>query len=368
MSNSIPEIHGSVILIGNGPSSAMFELGDQIDQFDEVIRFNRFKINGFEKNLGTKVTFWATFGRGERPQETDPPKKVILTHEGARIKDIENHDVFRIPYHYHQEKRKIIQDIVKSKGRNEVPILPSSGFLTTCWLLEKVGVQQVTLLGFDHFSKEQSSQHHYWLKQSFGKPQEHDGEVEHLLLSEFGSRVMYLSGEDKNEKQKYEGLYSDPKTKNRYGRTNHGKHAIPYVLESGCKSLLDVGCGHNNFVNNLKIQSPEIKGVGVDFAGEWADITCCATKMPFVDKEFDMLTAFDMMEHLTPVQVDSVLKEMNRVSKNFIFSISYVPSVWKWQGKTLHPTVRSEEWWVDRIKKHGGKNIIKKRNYITGNW
>ena len=179
---------------------------------------------------------------------------------------------------------------------------------------------------------------------------------------------MYLSGEDKNEKQKYEGLYSDPKTKNRYGRTNHGKHAVPYVLESGCKSLLDVGCGHNNFVNNLKIQSPEIKGVGVDFAGEWADITCCATKMPFVDKEFDMLTAFDMMEHLTPVQVDSVLKEMNRVSKNFIFSISYVSSVWKWQGKTLHPTVRSEEWWVDRIKKHGGKNIIKKRNYITGNW
>ena len=246
--------------------------------------------------------------------------------------------------------------------------MPSSGFLTTCWLIEKVGVEAVSLLGFDHFSKENSGQHHYWLNQSFGKPKEHDGEVEFELLSKHGSKITYLAGEDPSEKEKYEGLYSDPKTRNRYGRTNHGKESLQIVLDSKCNSLIDVGCGHNDYVKNLKTQRPEIKAIGVDFACDLADIVCCATKMPFKDKEFEMLTAFDMMEHLTPPQVDSVLKEMNRVSKSFIFSISYVPSVWKWQGKTLHPTVRPESWWKERISANGGTNIRNKGRFIVGDW
>jgi hypothetical protein len=54
------KIHGpKVIVIGNGPSAVTGEqLGDKIDSFDEVVRFNNFqtKVAGMEKWVGTKTT------------------------------------------------------------------------------------------------------------------------------------------------------------------------------------------------------------------------------------------------------------------------------------------------------------------------
>lgn len=48
-----------VLVVGNGPSALEGEpLGDKIDQFDEVVRFNNFqtKVAGMEKHVGTKTT------------------------------------------------------------------------------------------------------------------------------------------------------------------------------------------------------------------------------------------------------------------------------------------------------------------------
>jgi len=54
------KLHGSrVLVVGNGPSALDGEpLGDKIDEFDEVIRFNNFqtKTAGMEKFVGTKTT------------------------------------------------------------------------------------------------------------------------------------------------------------------------------------------------------------------------------------------------------------------------------------------------------------------------
>jgi len=53
-------LHGSkVLVVGNGPSAVTGpELGDTIDKFDEVVRFNNFqcKVAGMEKHVGTKTT------------------------------------------------------------------------------------------------------------------------------------------------------------------------------------------------------------------------------------------------------------------------------------------------------------------------
>ena len=171
-----------------------------------------------------------------------------------------------------------------------------------------------------------------------------------------------------SEKQKYEGIYSSPEQYPTYGRTNHGKRAVPLVEKDTASSLLDVGCGYNDFVAEIKTKKPSVRAIGVDFACPGADIIAEAHSLPFQDKEFDLLTSFDMLEHLTEDKVLSTLLEMARVSKRFLLSISYVDSVTKWKGQTLHPTVRPEEWWVDRLMQAGAIKAAKQAGYLTGEW
>lgn len=166
------------------------------------------------------------------------------------------------------------------------------------------------------------------------------------------------------EVEKYHGIYSTPESYPNYGHSNHGAQAVSLVDKWKPDSLLDVGCGWNEFVRGLT----GIKATGVDFACPGADVNADATKLPFADKVFDTLTAFDMLEHVSPDEVDKVLSEFARVSKRFILSISYVPSVNKWQGQNLHPTVRAEDWWMIRLMRAGALGLRKHGKYIVGRW
>lgn len=170
------------------------------------------------------------------------------------------------------------------------------------------------------------------------------------------------------EKEKYDGIYSDPKRYPRYGHSNHGARSKALLKSWKPASLLDVGCGWNEYVREARNEYPTIKATGVDFSCPGADIIACSTQLPFDDKEYDVLTAFDVLEHVLPEQVDKVLLEMNRVSSRFIFSISYVDSVNKWKGQTLHPTVRPEDWWIRKLMKAGAIAVSKYGNYLTGKW
>lgn len=170
----------------------------------------------------------------------------------------------------------------------------------------------------------------------------------------------------KLERAKYEGIYSSGKLP-RYGHSNHGARALPIVQTWQPESLIDVGCGYNEFVIAARAALPGLAATGVDFACPGADLIADAAALPFKRKTFDALTAFDVLEHVAPEDVDTVLAEFARVSHRFIFSISYVPSVNKWQGQTLHPTVREEAWWLERIRAAGGAPA-KHGHYITGHW
>jgi hypothetical protein len=47
-------------------------------------------------------------------------------------------------------------------------------------------VERLALAGFDHFSRERSTEHHYWLKgRNFGAPVEHDGEAEAAIFNQW---------------------------------------------------------------------------------------------------------------------------------------------------------------------------------------
>ena len=174
------------------------------------------------------------------------------------------------------------------------------------------------------------------------------------------------------EKEKYEGIYNSLDSPlgqaqySGYRHTFHGKSAIPIISLKKINSLIDVGCGHNEFCKHMRKLG--VKAVGVDFACKNADLIADAKQLPFENKAFDFVTAFDMLEHLKIDEVPIVLTEFARVSRNFVFSISYRDSVYKWKGETLHPTVKPENWWIEQITSHGGHNISKQNRYLLGEW
>lgn len=171
------------------------------------------------------------------------------------------------------------------------------------------------------------------------------------------------------ERAKYEGIFKAGGHYKGYGHSNHGKGALKHVVDiMKSASVVDIGCGWNEFTKMVKEKNPKIVTSGVDFACPGADIVCSAENLPFEDKQWDTLTAFDMLEHILEEQAVPILREFARVSKRFVFSISYVPSVIKWKEENLHPCVHSEDWWIMKIMHVGGENIKKVGRYITGTW
>jgi len=160
-----------------------------------------------------------------------------------------------------------------------------------------------------------------------------------------------------HEREKYLKIYTsrdsvkmDKKKRKQYGYSNHGSVTYPYLDSLKIESLVDIGCGYNEFCTYIK-EKYKITAVGVDFACPGADIIASSCDLPFKDKKFDVLTSFDMMEHLPQDYIDITLKEFSRVSNRLILSICYKQVKTRIDNERLHLTVKKKEWWVEKIKK-----------------
>lgn len=194
------------------------------------------------------------------------------------------------------------------------------------------------------------------------------------------------------EKEKYDFLYSEKYLAEHapYGATNHGQAAYEFIKQKKVTSILDVGCGQNDF--SKWCQDNDIDCIGVDISSPKADIIAPAHDMPVLDDYFDYVTCFDMMEHLLEEEVDDVLKEFVRIARRgLIFCISYEASktgvvfqkIKRKEGKllfvspflrrnkqreyhlkkelatgNLHPTVKSQEWWLEKISNYGRTEVL----------
>lgn len=73
---SLP-IGSTIAVIGNAPTTR--DLGHEIDQCDYVLRFNNYKISGFEKHVGTRTDFWcATCSIENVTEEHSNTIKIII--------------------------------------------------------------------------------------------------------------------------------------------------------------------------------------------------------------------------------------------------------------------------------------------------
>tara|TARA_R110001592_G_scaffold18354_1_gene76298 strand:- start:1870 stop:2415 length:546 start_codon:yes stop_codon:yes gene_type:complete len=144
------------ILVGNSSSALNKELGLHIDSFENVIRFNRFRIKEYETDLGVKCTHWvlnyklATDNRNYlinnllkvKSETTDLKQALVLTTSDD--KGLLN-----------KIKKQADIDIIYERFEPPFNSKPTTGLLAIKYFLNYFF--KITLVGFD-FGKS----NHYW--------------------------------------------------------------------------------------------------------------------------------------------------------------------------------------------------------------
>jgi len=148
--------------------------------------------------------------------------------------------------------------------------------------------------------------------------------------------------------------------------------------------VLDVGCGGGNIARGIKKYRPDLEVYGIDISQKAINVAksrsgkvtfsvAPSEKIPFPDNYFDMVTMYDVLEHVDDPLL--VLKEVRRVLKDSgVFHI-FLPldrqkgTIYEllyklgWQSKnkfTGHLVAYSDKTASDIYKK-GGFKVIKKR-------
>ena len=94
-----------------------------------------------------------------------------------------------------------------------------------------------------------------------------------------------------------------------------------------------------------------------------------AYDLPFSENEFDVVTCFDVIEHILPEDTEAVLKELDRVARlAIILCIANYPS--KHNGVDLHINIRHYKSWDRLIHKHihGKVNWCPKNGNHSETW
>jgi len=132
------------------------------------------------------------------------------------------------------------------------------------------------------------------------------------------------------------------------------------------KNILDVGAGSGWLVNHLQKQGFGV--IGIDYSPMATKknlvLSAKATKLPFADNQFDLVTAVSLIEHLNSSDVKRFLNEVKRVLKPtgylFLITPNLASPVRLIQGKKWHGFCDSTHikfftpWSLKNLLKKGG--------------
>lgn len=163
-----------IVCVGNGPSVVGQSLGPLIDGFDDVVRYNKFVIKSYERDVGQKTTYWfvnsvkdtithlITFG--PKLFRYDQPVTVIY-HPGKYCKK-KNADLSRI----REAFKKHINFFLDSVPVGYIydlwklnRITPSLGVMSLYWFFEiKKLSDPICVHGFDVLGGKACPNQHYY--------------------------------------------------------------------------------------------------------------------------------------------------------------------------------------------------------------
>lgn len=182
------------VLVGNGPSVLRCD-GAEIDAHDEIVRFNRFRLEGFESHTGKRTTLWSTFGHGYLPgDEKERPKRILFVYGDSGQPAYKPDELYRIPMSFYRSVKARVLAHSKRTDETLKKTGMTSGMVVAAYMLEVVGLNRLSLAGFDHFMKTRSQQHHYYNPKAYGRPPELDGDAEAAIFSKWRDegRVAYI--------------------------------------------------------------------------------------------------------------------------------------------------------------------------------
>lgn len=137
--------------MGNGSSLLNNKNKDLIDSYKTVVRFNSYKINGYEEYVGTKTNIWITVNKTHTNQISSYDK--VLTHSWSKENCKLHNDLKKL----RNDTEKISYDII-----NKIPVShPSTGLIAIYYFECKVDI-----IGFDWWN---TDKHHYGDNELRGK-------------------------------------------------------------------------------------------------------------------------------------------------------------------------------------------------------
>ncbi len=132
--------------------------------------------------------------------------------------------------------------------------------------------------------------------------------------------------------------------------------------------VLDVGCGVGALVREFNNIGFEAVGVDVnDAAIENSVYAKCSlvktsAQLDFPDNNFDLVVSREVLEHIEKKEIDSCIREWDRVCKGKMVHIIAVeergPSA---VNDPMHVNVQKEEWWKNKFAEHGYKAVRPRR-------
>lgn len=189
----------------------------------------------------------------------------------------------------------------------------------------------------------------------------HNSEIN--KLSKIYDRDYFENGVE-SKKSNYKD-YDWDRLKN-YFRTT-AKHIVDKFKPS---TSLDVGCAKGYLVNSLVELGVDSRGIdpskyalsNVHPNIKDKFLLGMAQSIPFPENHFDVVTCFDVLEHIPKKDISNVLKEMLRVSKQWLV-IRVVTKELENDIDLHHEPIQSIDWWHKQIKSAGAE-IVPIEDYI----
>lgn len=127
-------------------------------------------------------------------------------------------------------------------------------------------------------------------------------------------------------------------------------HLNEFIQDCKPRSILDFGCGKGNLVKVLSASYPSIEIKGYDPANPEYDVPI---------KPVDMIISTDVLEHIEPDMIDTVITTMYENSRYQYHLISCAPAkLILPDGRNAHLIQETPEWWKNRFT-HVNYSVIK---------
>ena len=135
----------------------------------------------------------------------------------------------------------------------------------------------------------------------------------------------------------------------------HGTSIGQLISETHSKTLLDYGCG--KAIQYIKEQG-HVEYYGGIMPSLYDPGVTKYSELP--SGEFDGVISTDVLEHIEEDDLEEVIKEIFSKATNFVYigvcnvpANSFLPD-----GRNSHVTLKSFDWWVDKIFSLSNPNVV----------